>query len=61
MANQLFTPNLAEISKPLRDLLSKNAQWCWNQPQQNAFDGIKQTLVSSPVLALYDPNTTGRD
>lgn len=58
MANQLgqFTPNLTSISKPLRDLLKKDSEWCWNEAQQSAFDNIKAELSSSPTLALYNPN-----
>ena len=58
MANQLskFTPNLAEKTKPLRDLLSKKNQWLWGDGQQQAFQEIKQELSSRPVLALYDPH-----
>ena len=35
MANQMtkFTPNLAEVTKPLRDLLSSKNQWVWDPPQ----------------------------
>lgn len=57
MANQLgkFTPHLADMTKSLRDLLSKNSQWCWEQPQRKAFASVKEALTSSPVLALYDP------
>ncbi len=58
MANQLskFTPNLAEMTKPLRDLLSKQSQWCWEHSQKEAFAAVKDALAKSPVLALYDPN-----
>ena len=34
--NQLgkFTPNLADCTKPLRDLLSQKNQFYWGHPQQ---------------------------
>ena len=56
--NQLtkFIPNLADVTKPLRDLLVKNNQWVWGEPQQRAFNQIKELLTTSPVLALFDPN-----
>ena len=50
-----FAPNLAEINKPIRDLLVKDNQWTWGEPQQSAFDQIKEMLTTSPVLALFDP------
>ena len=56
--NQLtkFIPNLADVTKPLRDLLVKNNQWVWGEPQQRAFNQIKELLTTSPVLALFDSN-----
>ena len=58
MANQMskFAPNLAETTKPLRDLLNKKSQWVWDSTQEQAFQVVKQSLSSSPVLALYDPS-----
>lgn len=57
MINQLskFTPNLAQMAKPLRDLLCKKNQWTWGESQRKAFEEVKQQLSSQPVLALYDP------
>ena len=58
LANQLgrFSPNLASLSQPLRDLLVKRNSWCWTESHQTAFDSIKAELSSQPVLALYSPN-----
>jgi len=58
MVNQLskFSPNLAEETKPLRELLMKGNAWLWDKPQQKAFDRIKAILVNAPVLALFNPN-----
>ena len=58
MANQLskFTPNLADLTKPLRDLLSKQNLWTWGEPQRKAYAAIKKALTESPVLAPFDPN-----
>ncbi|XP_048775204.2 uncharacterized protein K02A2.6-like [Ostrea edulis] len=57
MVNQLgrFTPNLAEHSKPLRDLLHKDNEFTWGPPQEQAFSKIKEELSNETVLALYDP------
>ena len=51
-----FAPNLADVTKPLRDLLVKGNQWVWEEPQQKAFNQIKQMLTTSPVFALFDPS-----
>ena len=58
MVNQMskFAPHLADITQPLRELLTKNSQWIWGEPQETAFTKVKQLLTSSPVLTLYDPN-----
>ena len=58
MVNQLgkFTPELATLSKPLRDLLSRKNDWCWGSAQHEAFAKIKEALTDTPVLALYDLN-----
>ncbi|MCY3930012.1 MAG: RNase H-like domain-containing protein, partial [Acidobacteria bacterium] len=58
MLNQMikFVPNLAETTKPLRDLLSTKNQWAWGQVQEEAFNKAKTILSSAPVLALFDPN-----
>ena len=57
MANQLskFSPKLAEVTKPLRDLLSTKNQWTWGNPQEAAFNNLKQVLSSNEILALYKP------
>ena len=56
VVNQMgkFVSNLAEKSQPLRELLVKDNQWVWNNPQRRAFEQIKQALTSSPILALFD-------
>ena len=57
MVNQLskFTLDLAETTKPMRDLLSKGNQWLWGTAQEQAFQKVKSLLSSTPVLAMYDP------
>jgi hypothetical protein len=58
MVNQFskFTTNLADLTKPIRELLVKNIAWTWVPPQQDAFDKIKKALTSAPILTLYVPN-----
>ena len=50
-----FCPNLAEKTKPLRDLLKKESAWVWDTAQQEAFQQLKVDMASDQVLALYDP------
>ena len=58
VANQMskFVPNLAEKSQPLRELLVKDNQWVWDEPQRKAFELIKRELTRSPILALFNTN-----
>ena len=57
MVNQLgkFSKNLADLTKPLRELLSKQKQWVWSTPQDQAFQKVKSELSNETILALYDP------
>ena len=56
MINQCvkFSPNLAEITQPLRVLLSKNCKWHWSQTQVDAYEAVKKEILKPTVLALYD-------
>ena len=57
MANQLgkLSPNLAEYSQPLRELLSTKRGWLWGPDQEQAFARVKAELTKPTVLTLYDP------
>ena len=57
LVNQLgkFSPQIAEISQPIRELLSSRREWTWGPEQEKSFALIKQELVKPTVLALYDP------
>ena len=58
MINQLSKvyPNLANSSKPLRDLLSiKNLLFCGTR-QQKCFEDLKIELNSKCFLTLFEPN-----
>ena len=58
MVNQFskFTTNLAQLTKPMRDLLVKDTAWTWGPAQEDAFHQTKIALTTTPVLTLYDPN-----
>ena len=58
MANQLgkFTPKLAEMTQPLRELLSKGKSWMWGPSQSTPLEKVKQELSKPTTLALYDPS-----
>ena len=58
MVNQLgkFTPHLAELAQPLRELLSIKKAWTWGPPQEKAFQDIKNEMVKPSILAIYNPD-----
>ena len=57
MVNQMgkYLPILAQTSNLLNDLLSKDTAWMWDSAQKDGSETIKRQLVSTPVLAIYDP------
>ena len=54
MANQMgnFSPQLSEMTQPLRELLAAKRVWTWGK---RAFTQVKQELSQPTVLELYDP------
>ena len=50
-----FLPNLSTTLAPLHALLRKGSAWKWEADEQAAFDQAKKLLLSSRVLAHYDP------
>jgi len=50
-----LSPRLAEITQPMRKLLSKTSLWHWDQPQEAAFVRLKSDITKPMVLVHYDP------
>ncbi|GMF52937.1 unnamed protein product [Phytophthora fragariaefolia] len=42
------------MARPLPNLLKKDVLWSWNTEAQQAFEAIKYSLQSAPILALPD-------
>ena len=55
MTNQLgkFSDKIAEVSKPLRDLLSTKNSWVWESPQKESFNALKKPLSSEDVVLAH--------
>ncbi|KAK7912339.1 hypothetical protein WMY93_012550 [Mugilogobius chulae] len=51
-----FVPNYATVVEPMRALLRKDCAFHWNKTAQTAFDQVKQLIVQSTALVLFDPN-----
>ena len=50
-----FIPDLSTRTAPLRELLNKNNEWSWSERQDSAWQELKTTLITAPVLQFYDP------
>ena len=56
MVNQMnkFSPNIDNLSQPLRELLSTKRMWVWTPRHKEAFQKLKEETTSPRVLTLYD-------
>ena len=57
LSNQLgsFVPDLAQVTKPLRELLKKDVTWRWLHEHKVAFEKTKEILTSDLVMKAFDP------
>lgn len=49
-----FIQDYATIAQPLEVLTGKHTRFAWGSLQQQAFNALKQALISAPVLRLAD-------
>ena len=56
MINQLnkFSPHVAQLSQPLRELLKLNTAWLWTTEHDEALSKLKEEICSHRVLAHYN-------
>ena len=50
----------SKLTKPLCDLMKKNARFHWGQEQEEAFQQFKERLCSENVLVPYDTSLETR-
>jgi hypothetical protein len=50
-----FVQGFSAIATPLTALLHKDQAFHWDTPEQEAFETLKDKLISAPVLLLPDP------
>ena len=48
-----FCKDLAILIRPLRNILKKDAAWCWDDQQRQAMTTLKTMLSMLPVLCLF--------
>ncbi len=51
-----YYPNPSQELEPLYDPLRKDHVFSWDSQQDAAFQRLKRTLSSAPVLTIYDPS-----
>ncbi len=56
-----FVDNFAAIVRPLHALTKKGVSFCWTKECQQAFEDLKQALISPAVLRLPDWSTVMDD
>ena len=45
-----FIQDFSKLSRPLCELLSKDAKFIWDERCQNSFDQLKQFLTTAPIV-----------
>ena len=53
---QQFIKNVLEIARLLNNLAKKDTPWKWEDEHQKAFEELKKTFLSAPVLKMLNPN-----
>jgi len=50
-----FVQGFSAIASPLTKLLHKDQEYNWQEAEQQAFETLKQHLITAPILILPDP------
>ncbi len=53
---QGLVPSFSMVAKPLHQLLRKDSEWHWGEPQEVAVQELKRLLLDMPGVALPDLN-----
>ena len=48
-----FIEDYNEKTATLHKLLNKQTKWCWEAPQQKAFETLQQDISNPPVLRFF--------
>ena len=55
---QCFIEGFSKIVRPMTALLANKVEFKWTQKCQEAFEALKEKLLTSPVLVLPDVHKT---
>lgn len=50
-----FIPKFQEITHPLRQLLTADVCWSWENEHMEAFKALQNALITTPVLKFFEP------
>ncbi len=51
-----FIKNFSIKAKPLSDLTKKMVPFHWSHDQQTAFETLRDAIIQTPVITMFDPN-----
>ena len=49
-----FLPRLSDITKPLGGFTCQDVEGHWDEPQERAFEKVKEAVTVSPILCYYN-------
>ncbi|GFU01830.1 retrovirus-related Pol polyprotein from transposon 17.6 [Trichonephila clavipes] len=55
---KIHPENFSDIARPLSNLSKKSTAWKWSEIEQQAFQTLKQCLITLPILRQVDPKKT---
>ena len=53
-----FSARLSELALPIRELAKDKVAFNWGPEHQAAFKLVKNEIITTPILAYYDPKKT---
>lgn len=53
---RIFIPQFSDIAGPLLELTKKDVIFRWSETCSEAFEKIKELLITAPILAHFDPD-----
>ena len=54
---RIWIPGYSNLVRPLTQLYHKDKEFVWEEPQQKAFDNIKQLITTAPALRPINYNS----
>src|ERR1700710_2085199 len=55
-----FIKDFSKIARLLNNLTKKDTLFLWSEPQQSAFETLRNAFTTAPILTLWDPERPTR-